>query len=78
MVFQKMGEFTDRLTGALGGIGKHDSIPMHELNGVPLLTQEIEHGKVTRETTVESVTHEAAPPGVYSVPAGYKLEALEK
>lgn len=77
-VFEKMGEFTERLTSALGSVKKHDYIPMHELKGVPLLTQEVEDGKVTRETVVESVTHEAAPPGVYSVPAGYKLEPMGK
>ena len=73
-VFDKMGEFTARLTASAK---KHDYIPMHELKGVPLLTQEVENGKITRETAVESVTHEAAPPGVYSVPAGYKLEPMK-
>jgi hypothetical protein len=76
-VFQKLGEFSERLTGAFG-VKRHDYIPMHELNGVPLLTEEVENGKVTRTTIVESVTHEPAPPGVYAVPAGYKLEPMDK
>ena len=76
-VFQKMGEFADRLTGALGSVRKHDYIPLHELKGVPLLTQEVEDGKITRETVVESVTRADAPAGVYTVPAEYKLEPMK-
>jgi len=75
-VFQKMGEFIARLAGPMMAIGKRDYIPMHELGGVPMLTQEVRDGKVTRETTVESVARGASPAGSFDVPAGYKLESM--
>src|SRR5262249_12387924 len=47
--FTKMGEFVSKMTGSLGKVQKEDFIPMHELGGIPLLTQELSDGKVTKE-----------------------------
>ena len=75
-VFEKMGEFVAKLSGPMASMKKKDYIPMHELGGVPLLSQDVEDGKVTLETRVESVTRGAAPTGSFEVPAGYKLRAV--
>ena len=75
-VFQKMGEFVARLSGPMASMKRRDYIPMHELGGVPLLSQDVEDGKVTRETRIDSVTRAAAPAGSFEVPAGYKLRAV--
>jgi len=75
-VFQKMGEFGAKLTGPFANMEKRDYIPMHEVGGVPLLSQDIEDGKVTRETRVESVTRGSGPSSCYDVPAGYKLKPM--
>ncbi len=75
-VFKKMADFMGRMTGSLGGPQKQDYLPMHELNGVPLLTQHLNHGKVDSETLIESVSHGPVAPGSFEVPAGYKVEAM--
>jgi len=74
-VFQSMGDFVSKMAGSLVSTEKKDYIPMHELGGVPLLTQDVEGGKVTRETVVESVTRAASPAGSFEVPTGYKLQS---
>lgn len=74
-VFEKMAKFVEKMTSALGVSQKQDYIPMHELGGVPLLTQQVKGGKVTSETLVESVSRGPVPPGSYELPAGYKAEA---
>ncbi len=76
-VFKKMSDFMAGLTSAFGKPQKQDYIPMHELNGVPLLTQRVENGKVTSETLVESVSHGAVPSAAFDLPAGYKLQKME-
>ena len=73
-VFEKMNDFVSKMTGQMANMEKKDHIPMHELNGVPLMTQELEGGKVTRETVLESVTRGSSPSGAFEVPAGYKLQ----
>ena len=75
-VFRSMGDFVSRMAGPLASREKKDYIPMHELGGVPLLTQDVEDGRVTRETVVESVTRAASPAGSFEVPTGYKLQAM--
>lgn len=74
-VFRRMGEFLSKMTSSMASFQKDGFVPMHELGGFPLLTQELHNGKVTSETLVESVTRGAAPAGSYEVPAGYKQEA---
>lgn len=73
-VFEKMNDFVSKMAGPMANMEKKDYIPMHELNGVPLMTQDVEGGKVTRETVVESVTRGSSPSGAFEVPAGYKLQ----
>ena len=75
-VFKKMGEFFGKLTASMGGNRNQDYVPMHELNGIPLLTQDVDDGKVTRETLVESVSRSPIAAGTFDVPAGYKMEAM--
>lgn len=75
-VFEKMGAFVAKLSGPMASLQKKDYIPMHELGGVPLLSEEVEDGKVTLETRVESVTRGPAPAGSFEVPAGYKLRPM--
>lgn len=75
-VFEKMADFVTRMTGSFGPPQKQDYLPMHELNGVPLLTQQLDQGKVTSETLVESVTHGPVSAGSFDLPAGYKLETM--
>jgi len=75
-VFDKMSAFFARLTGPLASMRKTEYFPLHELAGVPLLSQEIEGGKVTGETHVESVARGAAPGGCFDIPAGYKLKPM--
>ena len=75
-VFKKMGEFFGKLTSSMGGAKKQDYIPMHELNGIPLLTQEVDDGKITGETLVESVSRAPIAAGTFEVPSGYKMEAM--
>lgn len=75
-VFKKMGEFAARLTGSLGKSQQRDLIPMHELGGIPLLTQQLDHGKVTSETQIESVTRSPLPAGTFDLPQGYKVQPM--
>jgi hypothetical protein len=75
-VFQSMGDFVSKMAGSLATREKNDYIPMHELGGVPLLSQDVEGGKVTRETVVESITRAASPAGSFEIPAGYKVQTL--
>jgi len=75
-VFEKMSEFVARLTGPMATLQKKDYIPMHELGGVPLLSQDVDGDQVTTETRVDSVTRGAAPAGSFDVPAGYKLKPM--
>ena len=75
-VFEKLSAFVAKLSSPMASTEKKDYIPMHELRGVPLLSQDVEDGRVTVETRVESVTHGAAPAGSFEVPAGYKLRAV--
>lgn len=75
-VFEKMGDFLSKMTGALGQKQRSDFIPMHELNGIPLLSQHVDRGKVTSEHEVESVTRGSAPAGIYDPPAGYSVEPM--
>lgn len=75
-VFQKMGEFTEKLTTSMGGSRKQDYIPLHELGGIPLFTQSLSNGKVTSESQVESVTRAPIPPGSFDLPAGYKAQPM--
>ena len=75
-VFKKMGEFFGKLTGAMGGAQKQDYVPLHELNGIPLLTQDVDDGKLTAETLVESVSRAPIAASTFAVPAGYRMEAM--
>lgn len=75
-VFEKMAGFVEKMTSSLGKRPKQDYIPMHELNGIPLLTQELEDGKVTSETLVESVSRGPIAPGSFDLPTGYKAEPM--
>ena len=75
-VFQKMGEFTEKLTTSIGGSRKQDYIPMHELGGIPLFTQNVSNGKVTAESQVESVSRAPILPGSFDLPAGYKAQPM--
>lgn len=75
-VFQKMGEFTEKLTTSMGGSRKQDYIPMHELGGIPLFTQTVSNGKVTSESQVESVSRAPIPPGSFDLPVGYKAQPM--
>ena len=74
--FEKMGDFVARLTGPVATLQKKDYIPMHEVGGVPLLSQDVDGDRVTLETRVQSVTRGAAPAGSFDVPAGYKLKPM--
>lgn len=75
-VFERMGDFVARLTGPMASMQKQDYIPMHELGGVPLLSQDVDGDQVTTETQVESVTRGAPPAGCFDVPAGYRLKPM--
>jgi hypothetical protein len=75
-VFKKMAEFVNKMTAGLGRYEKQDFMPMNELNGIPLLTQQVEKGKVTSETLVESVSRAPLAPGTFDLPAGYKAEPM--
>lgn len=77
-VWEKMSKFVEKMTSSMGLTAtKKDYIPMHELNGIPLLTQELTNGKITSETLVESVSRGPIAPGSFDLPAGYKQEAME-
>lgn len=75
-VFTKMADFMQKMTSSFGKTARQDYIPMHELGGIPLLMQDVDGGKVTSETLVESVSREPIPAGSFDVPAGYKLEPM--
>lgn len=75
-VFQKMGRFFEKLTTAMGGKQQQDYVPMHELGGLPLLSQDVDDGKITSETQIESVSRAPIAAGTFDVPAGYKMEAM--
>jgi hypothetical protein len=75
-VFEKMSAFVAETAGPYGSVRKKDYIPMHELGGIPLLTQQVDDGKITSETQVESVTRGAAPADGYDLPAGYTQESM--
>lgn len=75
-VFKKMGEFFGKLTAGMAGTRKQDYIPLRELNGLPLLTQDVDDGKITRETLIQSVSRSPIAAATFEVPAGYKMEAM--
>jgi len=47
-----------------------------KLGGVPVLGRTFANGKPTRESTLQSITTQAAPAGAFDVPAGYTRKEM--
>lgn len=81
-VFVKMADFFKSMTSQFSKYMKAQDNPFmasDQIDGVPILTQQVDRdGKVTQETLIETISHDAAPPGVFEVPKGYKQKDLPK
>ncbi len=80
-VFTKMGKMFESMTSRLSQFAKGTANPWSEggeIDGVPILSERMEDGKVAHETLIESITHDAPPAGVFDVPAGYKKKEMPK
>ncbi len=80
-VFTKMAEMFESMTSRLGKLAKGAGNPWSaggQIDGVPILTEQMDNGKVVNETVMESVTHDAPPSGVFDIPAGYKQKEMPK
>lgn len=76
-VFQKMGQFMQRMLAALGpAMGQEvgdEFAAVSKLGGWPILTQTLgDDGKVEDETLVESIAHDTLATSLFEVPEGYK------
>jgi hypothetical protein len=80
-VVNRMGEMFQSITSRLSSLMDAQPNPFREgsqIEGVPILSQTLKNGKVSEETLIESVSHDAPPAGVFDVPSGYKEEKLPK
>jgi hypothetical protein len=80
-VFTKMGKMFESMTSRVSQFANNSANPWSEggeIDGMPILTERMEDGKVAQETLIESITNDAPPAGAFDVPAGYKKREMPK
>lgn len=81
-VFLKMGELFKSMTSKLSRVIKAEDNPFaatDQIDGLPILNQILDDkGQVTHEVLIEAINHDAAPAGVFDLPAGYKQKEMPK